>query len=186
MAFWNRRQANDSPEDQVRSTMTEVERLIPSKPKAALKLLDRLKGEAYPLVTFGGAHHVEFVKMTQNALGWIGPIPHVAAFPWKHWGGFPTMADILDLASNTDQPVLFFHDRPTRFSSGPVGEIQALRALEENPQLLMVVLGEANTFLRRDLLLSMGPHLNRLSEDILQDLIDVCEISGLQTLSLPG
>ncbi len=96
------------------------------------------------------------------------------------------MADILDLASNSDQPVLFLHDPLTRFSRGPIGEIEAPRALEENPHLLMVVLGEANTFLRRDLLLSVAPHLNSDSEEILQDLVDVCQISGLQTLSLPG
>jgi hypothetical protein len=184
MAFWNRRQAEVSAEDQVRNTLAEIERLIPSKPKAALKLLDRLKGEAYPLVTFGGVHHGEFSRMTQGALGWIGPIPGVAAFSWKHWDGFPTVADILDLATNCNEPVLFLYEPPTRFSRGPVGEIEALRVLEENSQLLMVVIGEANTFLRRDLLLSVAPHLNPDSEEILQDLVDACKISDLQTLSL--
>ena len=186
MALWKRKRDVVAPDVRVQQALAEGEALVGEKPKMVLKALDHLKGDAYPLMTFGGSYHQRFVQVVAQALGWSGPVPDVRAYPWSTWHGRITLGDIVTLARETIEPVLYLYVPPGRLDRGPVAEIEALEALAEDEQLVMVVVGEMNTFLRCDLLAGLVGLADLETEEILQEIVDAARKAGLRTLSIVG
>ncbi len=186
MALWTRRRDNLPPEERVRQTFEEARRLAGTKPRAALRSLDRLKGDAHALVTFGGPYHEPFTEIVMEALGWSGPVPAVSPHPWHEWEGRLTVADVLDLARKTEEPVLYLYQPPGRSDRGPVAEIEGLQALAGDEQLVMVVTGGANALIRRDLLLLVAEAADPGSEEILQEITDAARKKGFRVLAIIG
>ncbi len=186
MVFWKKKPDAGPPEHRVEAVLTEAGEALAGKPKEALKLLDGLKGDAYPLVTFGGPYHERFSRIVGEALGMTGGFPGVSAFPWDRWEDFPTVADVLALAGEAPEPVLYLYEPPGRLSRGPATELEGLKHLTEDEQLAMVVVGEMNVFLRRDPLLSLAGRADPSTEEILEELVGAFERSGYRTLSIVG
>ena len=186
MVFWKRKRDVMTPEEQVDVVLIAGEEVTRERPQAALKLLDGLKGVTYPLVTFGGEHHERFRRIVMRALGWSGPAPNVRVCPWSRWKGPFTMADVVAFAQEVSEPVLYLYEPPGRLTRGPVVEIEGLEALAEDEQVVMVVIGEANALVRRDLLIGVAGAADLTSEEILQEIADATRKSGLRTLSIVG
>ena len=188
MVFWRKRSSDVSPEERVLTALDDAERLLENgQQRAALKALNRLKGDAvYPALAFGGPHHERFSRLGRAALGSTEPPLEVATFPWERWNDPPTLAQLLELAQATSEPVLYLHGPSRRMSRGPLAEIEALKILQEDEQLLMVVIGEANTLFRRDLLLSVAPSGDLETEEILEELATTARRQGFRTLCVVG
>ncbi len=186
MGLFSRKRKEIPADEEVQMVMDEAEQLLGVKPKAALKKLDMLKGDAYPLVTFGGPYNERFTRLCLQGLGGGEPLPAVAAFPWKRWENYPTVGDLLTLAGELSEPVLYLFAEPTRRSPGPAVEIEGLHTLMSDEQLVMLVMGEMNTFFRRDLLLTIGPGADVDSEEVLQEIMDAARKSGFRSLTVIG
>jgi len=186
MGFWSKKRETVPPEQRVEQALAEAAGLAGEKPKAALKVLDRLKGDAYPLVSFGGAYHEQFARIVGQALEMNGPFPGVSAVPWSRWTGVLTVADVLALAGEGSQPVLYLFEPPGRLSRGPATDLGGLKVLAEDDRLAMVVVGEMNTYLRREPLLSLTGRVDASTEEILEELKGAFHAAGYGSTFLVG
>jgi len=186
VGFWKKRGESVPLDQRVDQVLDEAEKLAGRRPKSALQLLDGLKGDAYPLVTFGGTHHQRFSGIAASALGTTEAFPGVSALPWSRWVDVPTVADVLTLAGEGSEPVLYLFEPPDRFSRGPATELAGLKLLLEDGGLAMVVVGEMNTFLRREPLLSLTGRVDPSSVEILEELETSFRAAGYRSISIVG
>ncbi len=182
MVFWRKREARSVAEIVAR-TINEAESSVAEAPKAALRVLERLGGEAYPLVTFGGPLHERFAAVVARAIGGDHPFPGSKRIQWSGEEGCITVADVLDRARSQSEPVLYLFE-PLTARGGAVAELRALAELAADDSVLMAVVGEMNTFLRRDALLSLEGSLDTSSEEVIQEIEDAARRARFRTISL--
>jgi len=194
MVLWKKREARPVAEI-VAGIIEEAEASVGGAPEAALRVLERLGGDAYPLVTFGGPLHDRFAAVVARTLGGDHPFPVRGdlgtdhPFPgskqiqWSGEEGCTTVADVLDRARSQSEPVLYLFE-PLTARGGAVAELRALAELAADDDVLMAAVGEINTFLRKEALLSLEGSLDTSSEEVIQEIEDAARRAGFRTVSL--
>lgn len=171
----------DEAEDSLRSALEGPE----DDPKRILKQLRKSGKDIYDWFGLEGGLHREFQAAVLSVWRRTDPccckngLPSVSIMEWEQWEA-PMMKDLLEVSDELDTEVLYIRTSGKHLVRDALMELEALRLLVSNPLMGMAIYFQENVFLRREFLLGAKGSVSPDSEEILQDLVDVCSSRGIQ------
>ena len=162
--------------DQAGKLIEETRQLAgSSSPAKALTHLRKGARPLYPVVGLKGELHSAFSELVEHL--WAqqaarnGRLPSVKVVPWSTWAE-PKVGDLQAVATDMEEDILYclapLHTR----TQDALSELEALDTFANDPETVMIVVGDENMMFRRDFLLTTDQGVDLQSEDVGQDLAD--------------
>ncbi|MBI5118155.1 hypothetical protein HZA56_16895 [Candidatus Poribacteria bacterium] len=149
----------------------EVEQLIQTNPKSAMKLILKRQNEIEPVIDFGARFHERFANTALRA-AFLAKGPSGESAVERTFRELPsvtvitdheadTLAQVVDVAQNAKADVIFLRYLK-RWPADTLSALEALFQLAVDPSALFIIhAGPNNLFIRKAYLLSVAPSLKR-------------------------
>jgi hypothetical protein len=162
--------------EQAAKLMEETRQLASSSsPKKALKHLRKESRPLYSVVGLEGELHPAYAELVEHLWAQQAPrsgrLPSVKVVHWSTWAE-PKFGDLHDAASRMEEDLLYCLAPLDTRSQDALSEIEALDTFANDPEIVMIVIGDENMMFRRGFLIDALQGTDRESEDIGQDLLD--------------